>query len=212
MLRMNLRKSGSRFRILFKHRPFLVIVSAPSGCGKTTILQSLLSRLECLRFSISHTTRPARVGETTGLDYHFVDPNTFSKMKDDGEFIESAVVHSNFYGTSFSGVDNLLKEGFDVVLDIDVQGKQILTDSSRFELVTIFILPPSLIELENRLRTRNTDSDSIISSRIRNASHEMKFAQDYDYIVINDDIEIAVDSLCSIVKSERLRSSRSIVN
>jgi len=195
---------------LSKHRPFLIVISAPSGCGKTTILQSLIDILDGLSFSVSHTTRKPRAGEITGNDYHFVDLETFHQMQGNGEFVESAIVHSNYYGTSFAGIDKLLKNGLDVILDIDIQGMRHLKESDRFELVTIFILPPSLNELENRLRQRNTDSDSVILKRIKNAAHEIKFARDYDYNIVNNNIELAVDSVASIVKSERLRSSRLI--
>ena len=212
MLKMNLKKSGNRFRILSKHRPFLIVISAPSGCGKTTILQSLIERLDGLSFSVSHTTRKPRAGEISGNDYHFVDLETFHQMQGNGEFVESAIVHSNYYGTSFAGIDKLLKNGLDVILDIDIQGMCRLKESDSFDLVTIFILPPSLNELENRLRNRDTDSDSVILKRIKNAACEIKFARDYDYNVVNNDIELAVDSVASIVKTERLRSSRFIVN
>ena len=207
---MSLKKSGNRFRILSRHRPFLIVISAPSGCGKTTILQLLMDRLDGLSFSVSHTTRKSRVSETTGNDYHFVDLETFHQMLGNGEFVESAIVHSNYYGTSFAGIDRLLKDGLDVILDIDIQGMRLLKESGHFDLVTIFILPPDLNELDNRLRKRNTDSDRVILKRIENAAHEIMFSHDYDYNVVNDDIDLAVDSVASIVKSERLRSCRSI--
>ncbi len=193
-----------------KHKPFLIVVSAPSGCGKTSILQLLMTRLDGLGFSVSHTTRPKRTGETTGADYHFVTTDTFLKMKANGGFVESAFVHSNHYGTSLDSIEQLLSSGVDAVLDIDVQGMLLLRDASQFDFVSIFILPPSLVELENRLRNRKTDLETVIISRINNAVDEIRMASEYDYCVVNDKLEIAVDDVMSIIKAERLRSERLI--
>lgn len=189
-------------------RPFLVVVSAPSGCGKTTILQQVLERLDGLGVSVSHTTRLPRMGETVGVDYHFVDSSTFSSMVEAGDFIEYATVHSNSYGTSSAAIETLLGRGVDVVLDIDVQGMQLLKSDPRFELVSIFVLPPSLVVLEERLRNRNSDSDLVVSRRIKNAVHEIALAPAYDYNVINDDLSVAVDDVLTVIRAERLRSIR----
>jgi len=184
------------------------VISAPSGCGKTTILQHVFKRVDGLGFSVSHTTRPKRSGEVDGVDYHFVDLNTFQEIRDAGGFVETANVHSNQYGTSVASIDQLLRHGVDVVLDIDVQGKILLNDVTKFDFVSIFILPPSITELEERLRNRNTDSLSVISARLKNAVAEIKSAPEYDYSVVNDNLYSAVDDVVAIVKAERLRSVR----
>lgn len=194
--------------MLFKRKPFLLVVSAPSGCGKTTLLHLLLERMDGLGVTVSHTTRPQRIGESTGTDYYFIDSDQFMVMESNDKFIESATVHGNSYGTSFAEIEKLLGRGFDVVLDIDIQGMRLLKSKDMFDLVTVFILPPSIDELENRLRGRNTDSDQVISKRIINAETELQTASEYDYLVINDDVSVAVENLAAIVKAERLRSCR----
>ena len=194
--------------MLFKRKPFLLVVSAPSGCGKTTLLHLLLDRLDGLGLTVSHTTRPQRIGENTGIDYHFINHEEFLEMESNNKFIESATVHGNSYGTSFAEIEKLLGQGVDVVLDIDIQGRRLLKSKDMFDLVTVFILPPSIDELENRLRGRSTDSDQVISERIMNAEIELQSASEYDYFVINDEITVAVEGLISIVTAERLRSCR----
>ncbi len=190
------------------HTPFLIIISAPSGCGKTTILNMLSNEVDDFSFSVSHTTRPIRIGETAGIDYHFIDNDKFIQMKTEGDFIEYAQVHTNYYGTSFASVERQLEVGLDVILDIDVQGMLRIRGDARYDIVTIFILPPNLEELELRLRKRNTDSDSVVLTRIKNAAMEIKFAPEYDYNVVNDNLNRAVANVAAIIKAERLRSSR----
>jgi guanylate kinase len=194
--------------MLSDHTPFLLIISAPSGCGKTTLLKELFKIIDGLGISVSHTTRPPRDGEADGVDYHFVTPAGFSKMVDTGKFVEHASVHGNSYGTSCSSISQLLEDGLDVVLDIDVQGMSDVKASGQFDIVTIFILPPSMIELESRLRKRQTDTDEVINKRLDNAVDEISHSHLYDYIILNQDIAVASEKLAAIVLAERSRSSR----
>ena len=194
--------------MLSDHTPFLLIISAPSGCGKTTLLKELFKIKGGLGVSVSHTTRPPRDGEADGVDYHFVTPAGFSKMVDTGKFVEHASVHGNSYGTSCSSISQLLEDGLDVVLDIDVQGMSDVKASGQFDIVTIFILPPSMIELESRLRKRQTDTDEVINKRLDNAVDEISHSHLYDYILLNQDIAVASEKLAAIVLAERSRSSR----
>ena len=195
-----------------EHKPFLIVISAPSGCGKTTLLRLLLDKFSDIGVSVSHTTRPMRKGEAKGVDYNFVDIETFIDMQQAGKFIESATVHNNSYGTSYAAVDDLLDRGYDVILDIDVQGVQLLKSKNRYDFVSIFIIPPTLDELESRLRARKTDSEDVIMQRLINAGNEIKFANLYDYQVVNDLLDKAFSDLSAIITAERLRSFRLINN
>ena len=194
--------------MLSDHKPFLLIVSAPSGCGKTTLLKKLFKKVQGLAISVSHTTREPRSNETDGVDYHFVDSKQFSKMKNDGQFIESATVHGNSYGTSSSSIQQLLDDGMDVVLDIDVQGMKEVKSYPQFDIVSVFILPPSMDELESRLRNRQTDSDAEIKQRLVNAATEISNSHFYDYTILNENIDLANEKLTAIVIAERSRSTR----
>lgn len=193
------------------HTPFLIVVSAPSGCGKTTLLKSLFSRVSGLGMSISHTTRKPRSSEFSGVDYHFIDQSLFSQMITDGQFVEHASVHGNFYGTSFTSIQNQLDVGLDVVLDIDVQGMCEVKSSNKFDFVSIFILPPDMFELESRLRNRKTDSDVVIRQRLVNAVSEIKQAPLYNYMLLNQNFEVALEKLVAFVSAERMRTSRSLL-
>ena len=190
------------------HNPFLIVISAPSGCGKTTLLRLLLEKFPDIGVSVSHTTRSMRSGEVSGVDYNFIDSEKFAEMQQADEFVESAIVHNNFYGTSYSAIDSLLARGDDVVLDIDVQGMQLLSSKNRYDLISIFIMPPCIDELESRLRSRDSDSDEVIKQRLINADREIKSAHIYDYQVTNDLLERAVSDLSAIIIAERLRSFR----
>ena len=190
------------------HKPFLLVFSAPSGCGKTTLLQMLREKFAGIGFSVSHTTRPIRKGEVDGIDYHFINREQFTEMFDAGLFVESATVHLNSYGTSFAAVDTLLSEGKDVILDIDVQGMQRLKAANRYDFASIFIMPPGLDALASRLRLRNTDSDQVIRQRLINAEVEIKSAVLYDYNVVNDELNKAFMELSAIITAERLRTVR----
>jgi guanylate kinase len=187
----------------------LFVVSAPSGAGKTTILKKVMADLPGLIFSVSYTTRTPRQGERDGRDYHFINRELFAQIRSRRPtgFLEWAEVHGNFYGTGREEVDRLLGTGRDVVLDIDVQGAMQMRKTS--DPVLIFIAPPSLAELESRLRKRGTETEAAIALRLENARREMRYANDYDYLIINDQLVEAVDCLRSIVVAERCRRRRS---
>jgi guanylate kinase len=186
----------------------LFVISAPSGTGKTTLLKRVMTQLPNLSFSVSHTTRPPRPGERNGVDYHFISRTEFLSMIDQGLFLEHAEVHGNLYGTSRATIDRQRMAGIDVILDIDVQGASILRRSQQFEATSIFISPPSLAELEERLRGRGTESEETIAIRLANARIELQAVKEYEYLVINDLLEETVDLLSSIIVAERARAHR----
>ena len=186
-------------------QPF--VISAPSGTGKSTITDALINSVDGLGYSISHTSRRPRATEKDGIDYHFVDRDTFCSMIDRGAFIEWAEVYDDLYGTSFSGLDLQIASGLDILLDIDIQGaRNIRRDFEKS--VLIYILPPSLNVLRERLEGRGTDSEEAIGRRLKKASIEVKNCIWYDYIVINDDLERAIGEVRSIILAERCRSAR----
>lgn len=188
----------------------LFIISAPSGTGKTTILKRVISELESIVFSVSHTTRTPRIGEKEGVDYFFVEKDTFETMQKKGLFLEWAEVHANLYGTSSHAVKELTEQGKDVILDIDVQGARQVMDKVREKVFFVFIAPPSLQELEKRLANRGTESESVISTRLKNAHDEMKSLEHYDYVIVNEQVDRAVEVLKSIIIAERSRKRRSV--
>jgi len=190
-------------------RGFLFIVSSPSGGGKTTLIRRLLARPpgEPLRFSVSHTTRPQRSGETDGREYHFISAAEFEKMARHGDFLEHNEVHGNFYGTAKSEVLPRLSAGEDVILDIDVQGARDIR-AALPEAISIFIVPSSAAELERRLRARGLDGDDAIRKRLINAAKEVEEAEDFQYVIVNDDLERAGLELESVVRAARLRPDR----
>lgn len=187
----------------------LFVVSAPSGTGKTTILKKIINTVPGLAFSISHTTRKSRPGEQNGVDYHFVDQDTFLEMRADNAFLESAEVHGNLYGTSRDEVNKHLAAGTDILLDIDVQGGRQIRKAGDNSAIFVFIMPPSWEELEKRLSGRGTDQADTIKLRLANARREMADAENYDYAVVNDKIDEAVDTLRSIIIAERSKKRRS---
>lgn len=177
------------------------VISAPSGTGKTTVCKRLMKDAN-MRFSVSHTTRPPREGEVDGRDYHFVDKTDFQSLVEDGAFLEHAVYTGNHYGTSYAAIQDSLNDGFDVLLEIEVQGAGQVRNSDvavRF----IFLLPPSMAVLEQRLRDRGTDSEEIITKRLREASSEIDAAKIFDYAVVNDDLDRTVNELREIIEAER---------
>jgi guanylate kinase len=186
----------------------LVIISAPSGTGKTTILKQLFAEVSGMTFSVSHTTRAPRAGERDGRDYYFVDQETFRRMRDEHAFLEWAEVHGNFYGTSRSEVDRHLRQGLDVILDIDVQGARQVREAAGRACFSIFIVPPSWEEQESRLRGRGTDAPETIRLRLQNARIEMRDAGLYDFLIVNDTVDRAVEALRSIIIAERCRTRR----
>ncbi len=185
----------------------LFIVSAPSGAGKTSLLKQLIPADDRLALSVSHTTRAMRPGEADGVHYHFVDVATFQGMVGEAAFLEHAQVFDNYYGTAESGVRAQLAAGQDVVLEIDWQGARQVR--RRFpDAVSIFVAPPSIEALRERLGGRGTDSDQIIERRMRDARSELSHFSEYDYLVVNDDFDTALAELGAIVTAERLREPR----
>ncbi|WPD20762.1 MAG: guanylate kinase [Candidatus Electrothrix aestuarii] len=191
---------------------FLLVVSAPSGCGKTTILKQVMAKISGLQFSVSHTTRQPRKGEMDGIDYHFVSKEQFIALRDQepSGFLEWAEVHGNFYGTSRQEVEASLTEGKDVILDIDIQGAEQVRKNA--DPVTVFISPPTLAELERRLRGRGTESAEDITVRLENAEKEMAAASNYRYLIINDELDQAVRDLQAVIAAERRRRNPAQVN
>lgn len=190
---------------MFRGRLF--IISAPSGAGKTTLAKRLVDEVDDAVFSVSHTTRPMRDGEQHGVDYFFVDRDRFEHMVEAGEFLEYAEVFGNLYGTSKAEVDRLLKSGRNVVLDIDWQGARMVRRQMP-GVQSIFVLPPSREELERRLRQRGQDSGAVIATRMREAAEEMRHHDEYDHVLVNDDLERALADLKSIVagRAEAVRT------
>jgi guanylate kinase len=188
-------------------RGLLFIVSAPSGAGKTTLVERLVERLPNLKMSRSYTSRPARDGEIDGVDYNFISRARFEVMIAAGDFLEWADVFGNLYGTSANDTDVLLDEGVDVVLVIDVQGARKVR-ARGLETTTVFVMPPSFNELEHRLRGRSKDSEAAIQRRLEVARAEVAAFADYDYVVVNDEVTTAVDRLRSIVIAERAALQR----
>jgi guanylate kinase len=188
-------------------RGFLLVVSAPSGAGKTSLVAALVARDAGLRVSVSHTTRPRRPSERNGADYHFVDRGTFEAMRARAEFLEDALVFGNYYGTSRATVERELAAGHDVLLEIDWQGARQIR-ASFAAAATVFILPPSRSTLIERLRKRGQDDERVIGERMREAEGEMSHWAEFDYVVVNDDFETAVADLLAIVRAERLRRER----
>jgi len=187
----------------------LFIVSSPSGGGKTSLVKALLEAEPGLRLSVSHTTRPARPGEVDGRDYYFVTPAVFERMLEAGEFLESAMIYGNRYGTSQKWIERERAEGRDVLLEIDWQGAQQVRRLMR-QVASIFILPPSPEVLESRLRGRGQDSDEVVARRLAAAREEISHAGEYDYVIINDDFNRAAQDLRSIVRAEQLKLARQL--
>ena len=183
----------------------LYIISAPSGAGKTSLVKALLESTDNIMVSVSHTTRPMRNGEVDGKDYHFTDVARFRQMIADSAFLEHAQVFDNFYGTSRSSALDRMKHGVDVILEIDWQGAAQVREKMP-DAVSIFILPPSREELEQRLRGRGTDSDEVIARRLGEAVLEMSHYQSFDYLVFNDDFNTALQQLRAIVLARRQRT------
>ncbi len=191
-----------------ERRGLMLVLSSPSGAGKTTISRELLARDGGLVLSVSTTTRPMRPGETEGVDYVFMDQARFDEMVRDGAFLEHATVFGYCYGTPRGPVEAALDEGRDVLFDIDWQGAQQVAEKAREDLVSVFILPPSTEELERRLHTRAQDSDDVVRARMAKAADEMSHWAEDDYIVVNEDVEASVAAVRSILEAERLRRER----
>ena len=187
----------------------LFIVSAPSGAGKTTLVSGLVAADPAIRKSVSYTTRAPRLGEENGRDYHFIDVGEFERMRAQGDFLETARVHANFYGTSRRTVEKETAGGFDVLLEIDWQGAAQIRDLKP-DAVSIFILPPSIEALEKRLRGRGQDTSDVIAKRVGAARGEISHVGEFDYVIINDEFNRAAQDLISIIRAERLRLPRQL--
>jgi guanylate kinase len=189
-------------------RGVMLILSSPSGAGKTAISRLLLERDDELTMSVSVTTRPKRPGEVEGIDYRFVDPTTFNLMVNRQEFLEYAKVFDHYYGTPREPVEASLASGRDVLFDIDWQGTQQLVENAARDVATVFILPPSTAELERRLKTRAQDPPEVVTARMSKAANEISHYPEYTYIVVNSDIEESVAQVGSILAAERLKRDR----
>ena len=193
-----------------ERRGLMLVLSSPSGAGKTTIARELLARDDNLALSVSATTRPMRSSETEGVDYLFVDRARFDAMVAEDAFLEHATVFGHCYGTPQAAVEAALAAGRDVLFDIDWQGTQQVREKAREDLVSVFILPPSTDELERRLHSRAQDSDEVVRARMAKATQEMSHWPEYDYIVVNQDVEASVTAVRSILAAERLRRERQV--
>jgi guanylate kinase len=191
-----------------RRRGLMMVLSSPSGAGKSTISRALLERHPNLKLSVSVTTRPPRPGERDGVDYFFVDRAEFDRMVRDDELLEHAEVFDNAYGTPRGPVEQALEEGRDVLFDIDWQGEQQVRDKAKEALVSVFILPPSSAELERRLRTRAQDPDDVIARRMAKSADEMSHYAEYEYIVVNEELDRAVAEVEAILTAERLKQAR----
>ena len=191
-----------------QRRGLLIVLSSPSGAGKSTISRMLLEADDNITMSVSTTTRPMRPGEQEGVDYHFVDTAEFERLIEADEFAEWAYVFDHLYGSPKEPIKEALRNGRDTLFDIDWQGTQQLEYAFRTDLVLIFILPPSMRELDRRLHERATDSDEIIADRMRRASGEIGHWAEYDYVLINEDMSKCLDDVRAIIAAERLRRER----
>ncbi len=198
----------SRQAIDIPRRGLLLVMSSPSGAGKTTLSRRLLATDRNITMSVSVTTRPPRPGEVDGKDYLFISKNEFARLRDQGDLLEYAEVFGNFYGTPKKPVEEALAQGRDVLFDIDWQGTQQLAQAMEDDLVRIFILPPSAEELRERLIRRAQDSSSVVAKRMAEASREISHWPEYDYVIINEDIDAADRQLSAILLAERLRRRR----
>jgi len=189
-------------------RGLMLVLSSPSGAGKTTIARRLLDGDSAITPSISHTTREKRGGEVDGRDYHFVDKEEFRRLREQNAFLEWAVVFDNHYGTTRAPVEQALNEGRDVLFDVDWQSANALRDSAKDDVVSVFVLPPSAGALEERLKTRAQDSPEVVARRMRGASNEIQHWGEYDYVLVNFDVNASVAAVHAILAAERLRRGR----
>lgn len=191
-----------------RRRGLMLVLSSPSGAGKSTIARNLLENDKQLELSVSVTTRSRRPSEIDGVHYHFATQRDFERMRDTDALIEWAEVHGNFYGTPREAAENALADGRDMLFDIDWQGAQQMKEKMRADIVSIFILPPSMAELKARLKRRAEDSEEVIERRLANARSEIEHWREYDYVVVNDDLDRAFAAVRAIVAAERLRRDR----
>lgn len=189
-------------------RGLMLVLSSPSGAGKTTIARRVLGEDPGITASISHTTRARRPGEVDGKDYHFIDKQTFTQMRDEKAFLEWALVFDNFYGTTRAPVDEAVAHGRDVLFDVDWQGADSLREQAKDDVVSVFVLPPTAGALEERLKARAQDSDDVVARRMAGASNEIQHWNDYDYVLVNFDVEQSVAAVHAVLAAERLKRTR----
>ncbi|MCZ8178261.1 MAG: guanylate kinase [Rhizobium sp.] len=189
-------------------RGLMLVISSPSGAGKSTIARTLMDRDQQISLSVSVTTRPRRQSEIEGVHYHFVSQREFERLRDSDSLLEWAQVHGNYYGTPREAVETAMGEGRDMLFDIDWQGAQQLQEKMSADVVSIFILPPTMAELQSRLHRRAEDTEEVIQTRLNNSRAEIAHWREYDYVIVNDDLNSAFDAVQSIVKAERLRRDR----
>ena len=197
-------------KTLKKHKGLMLVLSSPSGAGKSSICRALLDLDKNLYLSISTTTRKKRPNEVSGIDYNFVTLDEFEYKLSQNNFIEHAKVFNNFYGTDKSIVENKINEGKDLLFDIDWQGAQQLREKMREDIVSVFILPPSKKELERRLKERGQDTDEVVKERMSEATSEITHWAEYDYVIINEDLNLSVKTVLGILHSERMKRIRQI--
>ncbi|WP_421852063.1 guanylate kinase [Oricola sp.] len=191
-----------------QRRGLMLVLSSPSGAGKSTIARNLLETDTALELSVSVTTRQRRPSEIDGVHYHFISARDFERLRDTDALLEWAEVHGNYYGSPREPVEIAMAEGRDILFDIDWQGAKQLSEKMRADVVSVFVLPPSMAELKNRLHRRAEDDEDTIARRLKNAAEEIEQWRSYDYVIVNDDLDRAFDAVRSIVKSERLRRDR----
>jgi len=194
--------------IQIARRGLMLVISSPSGAGKSTIARTLLETDKQIGLSVSVTTRQRRPSEVEGVHYHFKSVREFERLRDSDSLLEWAEVHGNFYGTPREPVEQAMSEGRDMLFDIDWQGAQQLQQKMQADVVSIFVLPPTMTELQSRLHRRAEDSEEVIQTRLANSRAEIAHWREYDYVIVNDDLNAALDAVQSIVKAERLRRDR----
>jgi len=205
--RKTAKKAGAK-REKIARRGLMFVLSSPSGAGKTTLTRLLVQKEDNIELSISVTTRKRRPSEVDGVHYHFLTREAFEKMRDAGELLEWAEVHGNYYGTPAKPVEKALAKGRDVLFDIDYQGTRQLYKKAASDVVSIFILPPSIAEMKKRIRRRATEDEMTIKKRLETAKHELKRWGEYDYVVINDDLDAAFADIHAILSAERMKRVR----
>jgi len=193
-----------------RRRGLLLILSSPSGAGKSTLTENLVRQDPSIKLSISVTTRPKRTSEIDGVHYRFISADEFAEMRERGDLLESAEVHGNFYGTPRKPVEQALARGEDMMFDLDWQGTRQICEKMRSDVVSVFVLPPSMAELKARLERRAEDSPEVIERRLRNAREEIAQWGSYDYVLVNDDLQLTFADLKAILGAERMRRERQV--
>jgi len=196
---------------MLPYQNFVILISSPSGAGKSTLVKMLLKKDKATKLSVSATTRTKRKGEVNGVDYHFLTKKQYQKKFKNNEFFEYAEVFGNYYGTLKKPVANMLKKGYDVVFDIDWQGaRQVSSKLDKIRLIKIFILPPSIKELSKRLKKRGQDTAEVIKNRMEKAKNEIIHYNEYDYVIVNDDLNKAFSELCAVIDTKRIQNAKKL--